>query len=585
MRIEPNAAAGGPAPSTTPAQTVAESYLAVLKDRGVDVLYVGAGTDTAPIVEAYARAEESGLQFPRPVLAVHENLAVGMAHGYYMVSGRPQAVMLHDSVGTANAVCALMNAARARAPVFFTSGRTPLYESGYPGSRTSEIHWAQEMYDQAGMVRELVKWEYELRDGSNVDQVVDRALNIAMAEPKGPVYLTLPREVLARPASTRVPGPMPATPTAAFPDATAVRRLAQALAGAEFPVLVPGLSGSDPATVQPLAQLCERFGIGIAEAKVTRQMNAPSTHPLHLGHDLARVFAQADALLFLETDVPWVHRQMQPKDGTFIAHAAVDPLFVKYPLRSFPADVSITTSVRALLPQLAAELEALGADRGAQSAARKQRIAREAARWDEHVQSTIAADAAQGGAITKLFLSHCLDQARPDDAIVVNEYSLVREALSFDVPGTYFSLPSSGGLGWGVAAALGAKQAAPERTVISVVGDGAYIFNNPAACHQAAAMHALPVLIVVYNNEAWDAVQLAATGMYPNQNAARVRREQGAAPLASLKPLPDFERYAEASGAYGERVTAREDLLPALRRALAVVQDEKRCALLNVIGS
>lgn len=583
MRVEPEQPLVDGNTSFT-AQTVAEHYLAVLKARGVDVLYVGAGTDTAPIVEAYARAAESGLQFPTPVLAVHENLAVGMAHGYYMVSGRPQAVMLHVSVGTANAVCALMNAARARAPVFFTSGRTPLFESGYPGSRTSEIHWAQEMYDQAGMVRELVKWEYELRDGINVEQVVDRALNVAMAEPKGPVYLTLPREVLARAPSGKDIGRYPATPTVAFPDADAVRRLAQALVEAEFPVIVAGLSGSDPTTVRPLADLCERFGIGIAEAKVTRQMNAPSSHRLHLGHDLARVFPKADALLFLETDVPWVHRQAQPRDSAFIAHAGVDPLFVNYPVRSFPADLSITTSVAALLTCLSAELEALGADRSDRTAARGERLAQEAVQWDDHVQSTIAADASSGGPITKLFLSHCLDQVRPRDAVVVNEYSLVREALSFDEPGTFFSLPSSGGLGWGIAAALGAKQAAPDKMVIAVVGDGAYIFNNPAACHQAAAMHGLPVLIIIYNNEAWDAVQLAATGMYPNQSAAKVRRDEGATPIASLKPVPDFERYAEASGGHGERVTTREQLLSALERCLAVVQHEKRVALLNVMG-
>src|SRR5690554_5494115 len=123
-----------------PAQTVAEAYLAILKDRGVDVLYVGAGTDTASIVEAYARAAESGLRYPLPVLAAHENLAVGMAHGYYMVTGRPQAVMLHVSVGMANAVCGLMNALRAQVPIFFTAGRTPLFESGPLGSRSSEIH-------------------------------------------------------------------------------------------------------------------------------------------------------------------------------------------------------------------------------------------------------------------------------------------------------------------------------------------------------------------------------------------------------------------------------------------------------------
>src|SRR5690606_29250290 len=126
----------------------------------------------APIVEAYARQQASGLSFPKPVVAVHENLAVGMAHGYTMVTGRPQAVMLHVSVGAANAVCAIMNAARAQVPMFFTAGRTPLFEHGRFGARDNTIHWGQEMFDQAGMLREFVKWDYELRDAQNLPDLV-----------------------------------------------------------------------------------------------------------------------------------------------------------------------------------------------------------------------------------------------------------------------------------------------------------------------------------------------------------------------------------------------------------------------------
>jgi acetolactate synthase-1/2/3 large subunit len=179
---------------------VAEALLQVLKARGVDYLYVGAGTDTVSLIEAYSRVPESGLAFPTPVVSAHENLAVGMAHGYYMVSGSAQAVMLHVSVGAANAVCGIMNAARSQVPMLFMAGRTPLFQEGHHGSRDNTIHWGQEMFDQAGMVREFVKWDYELRDGCNMVDLVDRALGIACAVPAGPVYLTLPREVLARDA-------------------------------------------------------------------------------------------------------------------------------------------------------------------------------------------------------------------------------------------------------------------------------------------------------------------------------------------------------------------------------------------------
>ena len=182
-------------------ENVAGAYLALLADRGVDYLFGNAGTDFAPLIEAYAQAAQTGVAVPRPILATHENLAVTMAHGYGMVSRRIPAVMVHVSVGTANMICAAMNAARENVAILLTAGRSPLTETGLPGSRDGYIHWAQEMYDQAGMIREIVKWDYELRNAEQLTTVVDRALAIAATEPRGPVYLSLPREVIAAPAS------------------------------------------------------------------------------------------------------------------------------------------------------------------------------------------------------------------------------------------------------------------------------------------------------------------------------------------------------------------------------------------------
>ena len=158
-------------------ETVAEHYLAALRARGIERLFFNAGTDFAPLVEAYARNHDTNAPpFPEPILATHENLAIGMAHGAYLVTGKPQAVMVHVSVGTANTICGLMNAARDRIPILLTAGRSPILEADALGARDLRIHWGQEMFDQAGMVRELVKWDYELRDARQVDDVVDRAV-------------------------------------------------------------------------------------------------------------------------------------------------------------------------------------------------------------------------------------------------------------------------------------------------------------------------------------------------------------------------------------------------------------------------
>src|SRR3954466_8026832 len=180
-----------------PVESVAEAYLALLADRGVEYLFANAGTDFAPIVEAYAKAAHTGLQAPKPMLATHEHLAMSMAHGYAAASGRVPAVMVHVSVGTANALCGVMNAARENVPILFTAGRSPLTEEGLEGARDTYIHWAQEMFDQAGMLREMVKSDYELRNGAQLETVVYPPLPIATRPAEGPVYLSLPREVLA----------------------------------------------------------------------------------------------------------------------------------------------------------------------------------------------------------------------------------------------------------------------------------------------------------------------------------------------------------------------------------------------------
>lgn len=582
LRELPGDPAAHPA-SDTSSTSVAEAYLSLLKTRGIDYFYIGAGTDTAPIVEAYAKGAQTGQDFPTPVVAVHENLAVGMAHGYYMVTGKPQAVMLHVTVGAANAVCGLMNAARSQVPMFFTAGRTPLYEKGVLGARNSPIHWAQEMFDQAGMARELVKWDYELRDGRNVDEVVDRGLSIAMAEPRGPIYLTLPREVLAQPMPAdyqRRPAQPVVSP--AYPDPHGVARIAQAIKEASYPLFVVSSSGADTQTVAVLDALLRTYGIAVAES-MGHYVNVPYDHPHHLGHDATAVVARADVVIALESDVPWVPGRAEPAADAFIAQIGVDPLFQDLPLRSFQSTVTLVSRALPFLQALAAELARIAAADSA--AARAARISADSQAWRATLARQVAQDEAQGGLITKQYLSSAIDQVRGEDSIVISEYTIRAEHMSFTQPGSYFLNSTAGGLGWGFPAALGAQQAAPDKLVICVQGDGAYMFTNPASCHQAAEMHGLPVLMIVFNNHHWQAVEQTTLAVYPDGATRAYVKEHGHAPLSGLGHMPDFELYAQASGGYGEKVSTREQLLPALQRAIHAVTVEKRHALLNVMGA
>ena len=250
---------------TTQTRIAAEEYLEALAAHGIEYLFANPGTDFAPIVEAFARAGRSNRKVPRPIVVPHENAAVAMAHGYTMVTGKPQAVMLHTNVGTANSINMLIDASRDRVPILLTSGRTPFTESGAEGSRSAHIHWAQEMFDQAGMLREVVKWDYEMKRGDQAATVVDRALEMAMSSPKGPVYLSLPREVLgevmdAPAASNRLHRARPRAPVPASAD---IEQLAEWIAAARSPLVITGGLGQDPRDAVVLARLAEQWALPV----------------------------------------------------------------------------------------------------------------------------------------------------------------------------------------------------------------------------------------------------------------------------------------------------------------------------------
>src|SRR4051794_36167579 len=322
--------------------TVAGAYLARLSRRGVAVLFGNGGTDFAPIIEAYAEAAQKGIPVPRPILAAHENLAVTMAHGYGMGSREMRAVRGHARVAPASRVCPAMNAARENVAILLSAGRSPLTESGIFGGRDGYIHWAQEMYDQAGLIREFVKWDYELRNGEQLETVVDRALAIAGSEPRGPVYLSLPREVLAAPAAA---GHASTTsrlrPAArAVPDNAAIEIAAEWLAEAERPLIIAANAGRDQGAFAALDLFAERFAIPVAQHK-PRYLCLRTSHPMNFGYDPTALVGDADLVMVLESDVPWFPSQAQPPAAAKVIQCGYDPLFTRIPIRGFFCDLGL----------------------------------------------------------------------------------------------------------------------------------------------------------------------------------------------------------------------------------------------------
>jgi acetolactate synthase-1/2/3 large subunit len=356
-------------------------------------------------------------------------------------------------------------------------------------------------------------------------------------------------------------------------DDAAVMEAAAILATAKRPVIVTASAGRDPAAVAALSEFAARFAIPVVEHR-QRHVSLSADHPCHLGYEPTPFVKEADAILVIESDVPWVPSRVQPPAACRVVHLGIDPLCARYPIRGFPCDVAIAGAPRLVLPKLGAALRIPEAEIAARRQVLAARRAAQRAGWKK-LRDEMAAQTP----IHPSWISYCLSEARARDAILVNEYTLLNEHCGSTEAGGYYGSSPAAGLGWGAGAALGVKLAKPDRQVIAILGDGSYIFANPVAVHHAATMHKLPVLTIVINNAMWGAVRRATLGMYPDGEVARSNKP----PFIDLDDLPAFETICEASGGYGERVEDPKELPAAMDRALKAV-DRGQQALLNVIS-
>jgi acetolactate synthase-1/2/3 large subunit len=354
----------------------------------------------------------------------------------------------------------------------------------------------------------------------------------------------------------------------------AVATAAQILAAAAHPLIITKAVGRDPVAIPAMVALAEALGAPVVEQFHTH-LNFPQDHPLHGGFEAAPYFGRADAIVVVESDVPWIPSGSHPKPDAKVIHIAHDPLFSRYPIRGFQSDVALAGQPRLTLHALADAVRglvepAVVAERRARSEEEHRRMREE---WVGRARR-----AGTQHPMDMAWVSKCVGDVIDDGTIVINEYDLDSTQAQLSVPGSYFASSPAGGLGWALGAALGAKLAAPAKTVIACVGDGSYMFGAPTAAHWASRAHGLPTLTVIFNNSAWNAVKRAVHSFAKDGWAARTSM-----PLSDLDPAPDYELVCRASGGWAEKVEKADALPDALRRALKVVREERRQALLNVI--
>jgi acetolactate synthase I/II/III large subunit len=557
--------------------TAGGALLARLKAVGVDYIFANSGTDFIPIIEGLSEGEAKKMDLPTMLIMPHENAAMGMAYGYFLGSGKSQAVMVHTNVGLANCTIGAINAATEHVPVLLFSGRTPFTEKDRFGTRTIPIGWGQEMRDQAALVREASKWDYELRFPEQIYDILDRAYAVANSTPKGPVYMSLPCEVLCQPCrSDGLDKALSIQPAVIEPSRSDIIRAAEILAKAERPVVFAQRGAGSEAGFATLSRLAEEWAIPVVQYWAL-QLAVPTDHSMAVGGDPEPWISEADAILVIDALAPWSPNIHHPRADCPIIHMGPNPLYSRFPVRNFRSDLALTGETG---PSIQALADAMEAHHNRAGAAITDRRALNAERATTIRSKTMAtARAGKDGVMSKEWVSLCLSEAiAGKKASVLSELGCPLGPMTLHEHGTWYQEPHSGGLGWSFPAALGLQLSAPERLVVATMGDGSYVFANPVACHQIAEALKLPLLILLVNNAEWGAVRQSVLGTYPNGYAAKA----DAVPLTSLEPTPDFILVAKASRAWTATVEKGEDLPGVLQAAIEHIETKRTHALVEI---
>jgi acetolactate synthase-1/2/3 large subunit len=566
--------------------SAAHHFLEGLVDLGVDYIFANLGTDHVSLIEALAQWDNEGRKHPEMILCPHEIVAVHMAAGYALATGRAQAVFVHVDAGTANACMAIQNLFRYRLPVLLFAGRAPYSLHGeLRGSRDTYVHFVQDPFDIASIVRPYVKWEYSLPSGVVVKEALARASAFAQSDPPGPVYMMLPRETLAEEWDD---ADMPAYPPARYGSVQAggieparAQAIAEALMAAENPIALTAYLGRKPEAVAVLDRLARTCGIRVAEFN-SIDLNIPQDSPCFAGFDPLPLLEQADLGLLLDSDVPFIPQFAKRADAIKWIQIDVDPLKSDFPMWGFPTDTRIQGDCTTVLRQVLEAVEAR-ADK-----AWRQRIAKRMAGWDGAREAAAKRRAAgrankgASGALNPAFLFATLNEKLSQDDIVVNEAirnaPILQEHIKRTKPRSYVGL-AGGGLGFSGGTALGLKLAQPDRRIVQVIGDGGFHFSSPDSVYAVAQQYRIPILTIVLDNGGWQAVKSAVQRVYPKGIAAETDQFQSRLTSGRQGERRDFSAVAKAFGAHGECVTEPDDLAASIDRCLTALDDGKAAVL------
>ncbi|MGW1469269.1 thiamine pyrophosphate-dependent enzyme [Streptomyces sp. NPDC002308] len=556
--------------SNTPGVDGGDAVVSAFNAVGADYLFCSSGSEWAPVWESLARRHRDGDPAPHYLDLTHETVAVGMATGYGLVTRRPQGVLLHAAPGLLQGSMAIHGALLAGVPMVVTSSESSTYGDG-PGQDPGG-QWYRNLSivgGPHGVAQPFTKWATEAASVHTLPTMIARAAELSWRAPAGPAYLNIPLEILLEEWDGRGAKPIVA-PGSTHSSPEEVDPVAQLIREAKNPVIVTETAGREAGGFEALLAFAEAWNIPVVEPDSAVCGNFPRTHPLHAGSDIGPWMDEADLILLVNCRVPFYPPSRRPSKATVIVidevpqrpHIVYQVLF---------ADAYLEGNVANTLRQLAKRAKDFTGDQCAAVALRR------AAQEERYAAEQAAVAAAEAKAqesegvdpvLVAATLRRLLDGT---GGIVVDETithsRTVKRHLRTSAPDSYFYV--QGGLGQGIAVALGVKLAAQDKPVVLTVGDGAFTYNPVIQSYDAAKTYQLPLLIVVFNNRVYKSMNLNHRRFYPEGAAAETGEWLG----TDLHRLPRLAAFAEPFGMHTETVDTTDALAPALERALKAVAD------------
>ena len=545
-----------------------DAILEALRKLDVDYIISSPGSEWPSVWEALARQEINEEPGPKYINTWHETLAVAMAQGYTRMTGRMQAVLLHAGVGVLQGSMGIHGAYQGEIPMIVASGETATYgeQDGFdPGPQ-----WLRNLSIVGGpnrLVDSITKWSSRVTSAEVLYETFSRAGEMAQRTPKGPTFLNVPMETMLEewtpPTNFRNKPPAPKI----RPESTDIDAIADLIINSKSPVIVADAAGKTIEGFYALVALAESMSIPVFESEGPSYSNFPHNHPLHNGYDLKTRHAEFDVFLVVSARAPWYPASASPPNSTVVV-IDENPIKEFMVYQDLGADHYLEGDVSVSLQLLADAIKAKGG--------KPKDYAVNDGVWEKYR----AVDDATSNAspISPSVLCNALSENMPSDSIYIDETIVHRpqilRRINRDNPQSY--LRPAGGLGQGLGTALGVKLATPERPVVALMGDGAFLYNPITQALGVARESNLPIMIVIFNNTSYAAMKRLHLSFYPEGDAAKTGIFHGVD-----IPGPDYQDLATPFGGHGERVEDPKRLAGAIKDGLAAVA-EGRVAILDV---